>query len=65
MTLDQYLTELNITEDAFAKTIGESQPTIHRYRKGRIPRDPDVMEKIVAATGGKVTPNDFFGLAAE
>lgn len=61
MTLDDYLKSTDQTEDAFAKRISVSQPAVHRYRNGRIPT-PDVMQKIVDATGGQVTPNDFFGL---
>lgn len=61
MNLDDYLKSTDQTEDAFAKRIGVSQPAVHRYRTGRIPT-PDVMQKIVEATAGSVTPNDFFGL---
>lgn len=56
-----YLERNGLTDGAFAKLIGVSQPTVFRYRNGRIPT-PDVMQKIVEATAGSVTPNDFFGL---
>lgn len=61
MTLNDFLLASNLTEDAFAVRIGVSQPAVHRYRNGRIPT-PDVMQRIVEETGGKVTPNDFFDL---
>lgn len=61
MTLDDYLKSADLTEEKFAEKLSVSQPAVHRYRKGRIPT-PDVMQKIVEATAGRVTPNDFFDL---
>ena len=46
----------------FAKMIGSSPQAIYRYEDGdRVPA-PKVMHKIVEATGGDVTPNDFISL---
>lgn len=61
MTLDDYLKASDLTEEAFAKRLSVSQPAVHRYRNGRIPT-PDVMQKIIEATDGAVTANDFFQL---
>lgn len=60
MKLDEYLRINNLTEQAFALLIGTSQATVNRYRNGRIP-EPDAMDRIVKATSGAVTPNDFYG----
>jgi transcriptional regulator with XRE-family HTH domain len=60
MTLDEYLTSTNTSRSDFAKEIGVSEVSICRYLSGdRIP-DRDRMAKIALATGGAVTPNDFF-----
>ncbi|MBP2299629.1 XRE family transcriptional regulator [Azospirillum picis] len=63
MTLDDWLTRTATKEEAFAALIGTSQAAVNRYRRGRrVPR-PLVMARIVAATAGAVTANDFHGLA--
>lgn len=60
MQLRQYLADRNIPIAVFADQIGVSFQAVHRYLTGeRLPRR-DVMERIKAATGGLVTPNDFF-----
>lgn len=59
MKLQPYLKAERISEAKFGESIGVSQPAIHRYCKGRVPV-PKIMRKIVAATAGKVTSNDFF-----
>lgn len=61
MTLDAYLADREIKEPAFAALIGVNQSTINRARKGQVP-SPDVLRRIAEATGGVVTPNDFFAL---
>jgi transcriptional regulator with XRE-family HTH domain len=64
VTLSEFLTEASIDHRQFAKRIGVSSEAVRRYVNGdRIP-DKRRMAKIVLATGGKVTANDFFGLAA-
>lgn len=60
MRLRQYLVDHDITIPAFAASIEVSVQAVHRYVNGeRLPR-PDVMERIKAATGGVVEPNDFY-----
>ena len=62
MTLADYIKHEQITVAEFARILGmEHRQTLHRYVAGRVP-PKDVMEKIVAVTGGLVQPNDFFGL---
>jgi DNA-binding transcriptional regulator YdaS (Cro superfamily) len=61
MKLGTYLTLHKIKQGDFAKLIGVSQVQIHRYCRGaRIPRAVHVA-RIVAATGGAVTLEDFVG----
>ncbi|OYD80958.1 transcriptional regulator [Azospirillum brasilense] len=60
MTLDEWLTSSGTPEEAFAASILTSQAAVNRYRrKLRTPR-PEIMARIVAATKGSVTPNDFY-----
>jgi transcriptional regulator with XRE-family HTH domain len=59
MTLQQFLDQTNMSRAEFAKAIGVSEVAITRYIGGkRMPR-PELLVKIVEATGGAVTPNDF------
>lgn len=60
MKLRKYLKLNKISQTEFALLIGVSAQAISAFCLGtRIPR-PDVMQKIFLATGGAVTPNDFF-----
>lgn len=60
MRLIDYLASAAIKQNEFAAQIGENAVCVSRYCLGtRIPR-PAVMQKIFLATGGAVTPNDFF-----
>jgi predicted transcriptional regulator len=62
MTLSEYLKSKESTQEAFASLIGVSQAAVDRYVKiKRIPR-PEIMQRIVSATGGAVQPNDFHNL---
>lgn len=63
MRLQDYLAETEITRAEFARQIGVRHISVTRYLDGRVP-EPSVMEKIIEATAGKVTANDFYGLAA-
>lgn len=64
MTLREYLDQTQIDHRQFAKRIGVTAEAARRYVNGeRIP-DKKRMAKIALATGGQVTANDFFGLAA-
>ena len=60
MKLNEFLALNAVKQKDFAARIDERATAINKYCLGqRIPR-PDVMRKIFAATGGAVTPNDFF-----
>jgi transcriptional regulator with XRE-family HTH domain len=60
MNLRKYLLLNDISENAFAKSIGASQAAVNRYCKGRVPA-PVQLKAIIRATHGQVTANDFFG----
>lgn len=60
MTLADYLDHHKLTYAAFAAQIDVRHPrTVERYAKGQRIPDRNVMPRIVAATEGQVTPNDF------
>lgn len=62
MRLAKYLTDHNHTDAEFAAKIEVTRQAVHRYKVGdRIP-DQATMSKIFEATGGAVTPNDFFNI---
>lgn len=64
MTLEAYLAETQMNMSEFARRVGVKPQTIQRYvKQGRAP-EWAVMERIVLATAGKVTANDFLGVAA-
>lgn len=62
MTLKEWLESNDLSHVDFALRIGRTNEAVRRYVNGeRIP-DRDTMPLIVEATGGCVTPNDFFGI---
>lgn len=63
MRLNEYLSNKEVSQAAFAREIDESPQNVGRYVNGdRIP-EPEVMQKIFDATDGIVTANDFYGLS--
>jgi predicted DNA-binding protein (UPF0251 family) len=64
MRLEDYLQTTGMTRAEFARRIGVRHITVTRYvQEGRVP-ESSVMGKIIEVTEGKVTANDFFGIAA-
>ena len=61
MTLSDFLSQRGLTPSEFARTVGTSRQNVSRWMTNNIPR-PDEMRRIVEATSGAVTPNDFFGV---
>ena len=62
MTIDEFLSGRHIASAAFAERVGATRQAVARWRSGeRIP-SPGLMVRIVAATAGAVTPNDFFDI---
>jgi transcriptional regulator with XRE-family HTH domain len=55
MTLDQYLNAEKISGADFAHRVGTSGASITRIRKGQQSPSPELMARIITATGGKVT----------
>lgn len=65
MTLQEWVDSEGITAIEGARRCDLPQNTFHQYMTGRRkPRDQDVFAKILKGTGGSVTPNDFYGIAA-
>jgi transcriptional regulator with XRE-family HTH domain len=60
MTLREYLHKHDIKPGEFAKRIGVTVTSVYRYRDGIRKPDAEVMPRIVAATQGAVTANDFW-----
>lgn len=65
MRLEKYLHDNEISGAAFARIIGTSQVTVHRYIKGHRFPSPKTIAKISAATKGKVSVRDWYEQAAE
>lgn len=63
MTLAEYIRANDLTETAFAAKLGVNQSTVHRAcKQGHIP-SVGIMAAIFEETGGKVRPDDFYGVA--
>ncbi len=59
MRLDDWISRKGMTREAFAALIDVEPASVTRYANGdRVPR-PTIMRRIVTATNGDVTPNDF------
>lgn len=59
MTLSDFLEKKSIRQTDFAEQIGMSSAYVSMLCRGKIWPSRDVLHRIVAATGGKVTANDF------
>lgn len=57
--LDDYLKDAKLTNAAFAERLAVSEATISRLRNGKQAPSWDLIQRIVAETSGKITPNDF------
>lgn len=64
MTLKEYLRDSSDTIESLAARTGLSTATISRVSNNLQNASRDTIEKIVTATGGKVPPSSFFGVAA-
>jgi predicted transcriptional regulator len=62
MKLNDFLHERGVTKSAFADLVGTTTATISRIADGSVMPRKALMERIFAATGGAVTPNDLAGL---
>lgn len=59
MTLSGWLKAQGLSDVAFAAQIGVTRQALYRYRQGERFPHRDVMARIIEATGGAVTANDF------
>ncbi len=60
MELKTYLEKNSLSCGDFAAQVNASERAVIKWtRNERFPRE-EFMKRIVAATNGKVTPNDFF-----
>jgi hypothetical protein len=64
MTLDQYLTKLEITDAEFAIKVEHDRTTVSRWRRGETKPDWKALKLIKRETGGCVMPNDFIDAQA-
>lgn len=62
MKLRDYMTSRDLTAKAFAETIGATEFAVTKWLRGERRPSGDLMMRIVDATDGAVTPNDFFDL---
>lgn len=60
MKLGAWLDQQNLSQSAFSRSIGVRPATINRYVLGKRLPDHYVMQLIMTATGGAVTPKDFY-----
>ena len=59
VTLNDYMRKSKMTVAEFADAIGVSTMTVYRYLSGERRPSWEILPKIVAATGGKVTADSF------
>lgn len=64
MKLEHYLAsrEPPLSPAAFARVIERDKSTVTRLCNGERRPDPETMQRILDATNGVVTPNDFFSI---
>ncbi len=60
MTLDEYMKKHCISPGKFCRKLEISHASLHKYRRGGVPR-LDIALKIVRATNGEVTIQDLCG----
>lgn len=65
MKLADFLSETGLSVIDFAGRIGVTRQALHRYISGERRPEWDVLLRISKETDGKVTPNDFLGVAVE
>jgi 3,4-dihydroxy 2-butanone 4-phosphate synthase/GTP cyclohydrolase II len=63
MKLDDYLNSKSITRAAFAEKVGVSGGLVTQWCDGSTWPGRENAQRIIEATGGEVTPNDFLQAA--
>lgn len=64
-SLASYLEGAAETPEQFAERAGIGNATVRRLLHGTTTPNQKTGKAILAATGGRVTPNDFFGLQSQ
>jgi transcriptional regulator with XRE-family HTH domain len=64
MHLAAYMAQHGLSDDDLAAKIGRTRPTVSRIRRGVMRPDWITMGRILEATSGEVTPNDFVSMEA-
>lgn len=59
MRLAEYLAAMRLRPSSFARQVGVSHTTVMRWASGEVAPSLDAMERIAAATAGRVMPNNF------
>lgn len=62
MLLKKFLKQKKLTQKQFSKRVGITSSAINQYCSGRRKPLPNIMERIIDATSGEVTPNDFYNI---
>ena len=62
MDLKTYISEQGCSLHTFGQQVGVTQSAVSRWLCGNRSPSPAMMRKIMEATNGAVTPNDFFEL---
>jgi transcriptional regulator with XRE-family HTH domain len=61
MNISTYLAEAKMTEAELARLVGCDRSTINRLRNGTRRESDEVIRRIVAVTGGRVTADEIVG----
>ena len=64
MTLHDYMAQHGLTDEKFGLKVGRHRATVSRWRRGKMLPDWEALQSIMKATGGKVSPVDFFPQAS-
>lgn len=62
MQLAKYLDDNEISDAAFARSIGVERQAVGRYRAGDRFPEKQILQEIFRVTNGQVSANDFAGL---
>ena len=65
MKLADYIKEAGLTDEAFGRLVGVSQPTVSRLKRDLSWPTRETIERIRDVTGGKVTADDFMDAPTE
>ncbi len=64
MTLQEYLQQRKITQQAFARSVGVTHATVSRWASGKLLPRLSAIGRIAQVTGGAVRAESFLGHAA-